>query len=145
MIEASMKNLLYRLAFVISMILWLASFYLLLSSHPYIPSVRNMEHGVHFVMFFGLAFMTTCAQKRPKIVLTLALLFLFGGISEIAQHFIPPRTCDPIDFAEDVVGSIAGLTTAMVWMTLLKLFLRSVFWKQLGYGKTKAVSHQDLA
>jgi VanZ family protein len=119
-----MKRFFYTLAWLIVMILWCASFYLLLSTRPYIGGVQIPEHGVHTVMFFGLAFMTTCAQRQPNIVLTLAIFYLFGGITEIAQHFLPPRTCDLVDFMEDVVGATLGVATALGWMALLRWFLR---------------------
>lgn len=118
-----MKRFLRTLAFLISIALWCMSFYLLLSKHPYVGDISTPEHGLHAVMFFGLAFMTTCAQHRPKIVLTLAALYIFGGMSEVAQHFLPPRTCDPIDFLEDVVGSTLGLVAALGCMVLLRRFL----------------------
>jgi len=121
-----MKRFLRTLTFLIAIALWCISFYLLLSRHPYVGDVRVPEHGAHTIMFFGLAFMTTCAQHRPKVVLTLAALYLFGGMSEIAQHFLPPRTCDPLDFLEDVVGSTLGLVAALAWMALLRRFLRSL-------------------
>ena len=121
-----MKRFLYTLAFVITLALWCISFYLLLSRSPYVGDVPVPEHGGHAVLFFGLAFMTTCAQQRPNIVLTLAVMYLFGGISEVAQHFLPPRTCDILDFLEDVVGSTGGLVAALVWMALLRWFLRNM-------------------
>ena len=121
-----MKRFLRTLAFLIAMALWCVSFHLLLSRQPYVGDFRVPEYGAHTIMFFGLAFMTTCAQQRPKIVLTLALLYLFGGMSEIAQHFLPPRTCDPLDFLEDVVGSTCGLVAALAWMALLRRILRKV-------------------
>ena len=120
------KRFLRTLAFLIAIALWCISFYLLLSKQPYVPGVRVSDHGAHTVLFFGLAFMTTCAQQRPKVVLTLAILYLFGGMSEIAQHFLPPRTCDPFDFLEDVVGSTLGLVAALAWMALLRRILRIV-------------------
>ena len=121
-----MRRFLRRLAFVIAIAFWCSSFYLLLSRQPYVGGVKIPDYGVHTVLFFGLAFMTTCAQLRPKIVLTLAVLYLFGGMSEIAQHFLPPRTCDLLDFLEDVVGSTLGLVAALVWMALLRRILRTI-------------------
>ena len=118
-----MKRFLRTLAWLIAIALWCASFYLLLSTRPYIGGVKLADHGVHTALFFGLAFMTTCAQQRPNIVVTLAALYFFGGMTEIAQHFNPPRTCDPLDFLEDVVGSTIGLIVALAWMALLRYLL----------------------
>ncbi len=129
-----MKNYLYTLAFVIAIVLWCTSFYLLISRHPYAAGIHIPSHGAHTVMFFGLAFMTICSQRRPKIVLTLAALYCFGGMTEIAQHFSPPRTCDLLDFIEDVTGSTVGLFAAMAWMALLRFFLRYAFGPQTAGG-----------
>jgi len=122
-----MKRFLHTLAFVIAIALWCISFYLLLSRHPHVGGIWVPDYGAHTVMFFGLAFMTTCAQQRPKVVLTLSVLYLFGGMSEIAQHFLPPRTCDLLDFLEDVVGASGGLVAALVLMWIfhrVSLFLQ---------------------
>ena len=118
-----MKRFLYTLAWLIAIGLWCASFYFLLSKHPYAGNVSIPEHGAHTFLFFGLAFMTSCAQRRPNIAMTLAILYFFGGITEVSQHFNPPRTCDPMDFMEDVVGSTLGVFTALGWMALLRWFL----------------------
>ena len=132
-----MKKYLYSLAFLISIILWCVSVYLLMSKKP--ASFVELEipnFGAHTAMFFGLAFMTTCSQRQPKVLLTLGLFFLFGGLSEIAQHFNPPRTCDIWDFFEDVTGSTLGLIAALVWMRTLRMFLQSAFWQRLRHKKS---------
>lgn len=121
-----MKRYLQTLVWIIVIVLWCASFYLLLSTRPYTGGIPVPNYGAHTVLFFGLAFMTTCAQIRPNIVLTLAALYFFGGMSEIAQHFIPPRTCDPLDFAEDVIGATLGLVVALASLAWLRHYLRSV-------------------
>ena len=136
-IKHYMKNHLYTLAMLMSIVIWCASVYLLLAKAPNI-GVQLPLHGVHTVMFFGLAFMTTCSQRRPKIILTLAILYTFGAATEVAQHFNPPRTCDLIDFVEDVVGSTLGLLTAVIWMSLLRKFLRSSLWLRLRKKKLVA-------
>lgn len=128
-----MKRFLRTLVFLITIALWCSSFYLLLSKQPYVGDIRP-EHGAHTALFFGLAFMTTCAQQRPKVVLTLAILYFFGGMSEVAQHFLPPRTCDPVDFLEDVVGSTLGLIMALVWMAWFRRLLRT----------TSAINHDKI-
>ncbi|MCL2622387.1 MAG: VanZ family protein [Planctomycetaceae bacterium] len=119
-----MKRILRTLAWLTAIALWCISFYLLLSTSPYVGTVHVPTHGAHTVLFFGLAFMTTCAQQRPNIVLTLAVLYVFGGLTEIVQHFHPPRTCDLLDFIEDVVGSTIGVVAALVWMAWLRHLLR---------------------
>jgi len=118
-LRLDMKRFLRTLTFLIAVAFWCLSFYLLLSRQPYVGDIRRPDYA-HTLMFFGLAFMTTCAQRRPNIVLTLAVLYLFGGLSEIAQHFLPPRTCDPVDFLEDVLGSTGGLVAALVWKSLVQ-------------------------
>ena len=131
-----MKKHLYRFAFLISIVLWCASVYLLISKKPAnFVDIDIPNLGEHTAMFFGLAFMTTCSQRQPKVILTLGILFLFGGLSEIVQHFNPPRTCDIMDFFEDVTGSAIGLIAALIWMYTLRKFLQSVFWQRLRHKK----------
>ena len=121
-----MKRILRILVWLIAMALWCASCYFLLSTRPNFSGFQIPEHGVHTVMFFGLAFMTTCAQLRPNTVLTLAALYFFGGMTEVAQHFSPPRTCDLLDFIEDIIGSTVGLFAALACMALLRQIFRFV-------------------
>ena len=134
-----MKRFLRILAWFIAVALWCTSFYLLLSTRPYVGGVPIPLHGAHTVMFFGLAFMTTCAQQRPNIVLTLAALYFFGGMTEIAQHFNPPRTCDLLDYMEDVAGSTLGLVAALAWMALLRWMIR---FPQNYFTRTQATMSQ---
>ena len=132
-----MRKHLYRLAFLISIVLWCASVYLLMAKKPtHAIEIDIPNFGAHTAMFFGLAFMTTCSQRQPKVLLILGLLFLFGGLSEVAQHFNPPRTCDIWDFIEDVAGSTLGLIAALIWMRTLKMFLQSAFWHRLRHKKS---------
>ena len=131
-----MKKRLYRLAFLISAVLWCTSVYLLMSKKPVdFIELEIPSFGAHTAMFFGLAFMTTCSQRQPKVLLILGMLFLFGGLTEIAQHFNPPRTCDLRDFFEDVTGSTFGLIAALIWMRTLRVFLQSAFWRRLRHKK----------
>ena len=134
-----MKRFLRTLAWLIAMVLWCISFYLLLSARPYVCNVHVPSHGAHTVLFFGLAFMTTCAQQHPNIVLTLAVLYFFGGMTEIGQHFCPPRTCDLLDFTEDVVGSTIGLFAAIAWIAFLRYIVRSM--QSYFANSEAAVSH----
>ena len=133
-----MKKLLYRFAFLISIVLWCASVYLLMAKKPtnFGNDIDIPNFGAHTAMFFGLAFMTTCSQRQPRVILILGMLFLFGGLTEIAQHFNPPRTCDIWDFFEDVTGSTLGLIAALIWMRTLRMFLRSTFWRRLRHKKS---------
>ena len=132
-----MKKYLYRLAFLVSIALWCVSVYLLMAKKPTnIVDFDIPNFGAHTVMFLGLAFMTTCSQRQPKVLLTLGMLFLFGGLSEIVQHFNPPRTCDLWDFFEDVAGSTLGLIAALIWMRTLRMFLQSAFWRRLRHKKS---------
>ena len=136
-IKHYMKNHLYSLAMLISIVTWCVSTYLLLAKAPSVGGIDVPRHGAHTLMFFGLAFMTTCSQRKPKVILTLAILFMFGALTEVAQHFSPPRTCDLLDFIEDAVGSTLGVVAAIVWMNLLRRFLRSSLWLR--------VTKRDLA
>ena len=134
-----MKSFFRTLLWLIAIAFWCASFYLLLSKCPYTGPISVPSHGAHTVLFFGLAFMTTCAQQRPNIVLTLAALYFFGGMTEVAQHFTPPRTCDLLDFMEDVIGSTAGVFAVFACMPLFRKILR--LWQGRFTRSQAAVSH----
>jgi len=119
-----MKQFLYRFTAGITGCLWILGLYLLLAKRP-LNGIDVPSYGAHTVFFFVLAFMTTCSQPKPKIFWTVMSLYLFGSLTEIAQHFDPPRTCSVLDFFEDVIGSSLGIFLAILWMKLLRRILYS--------------------
>ncbi|MDR1492790.1 MAG: VanZ family protein [Planctomycetaceae bacterium] len=118
-----MKQWIYRFVAGITSCLWILYFYLLLARSPFQGKIRTPEYGVHAVFFFLLAFMTLCSQPKPRVFWTLMALYLFGCLTEMTQHFNPPRTCGLEDLFEDMIGSSLGVFAAL----LLRKLLRAVF------------------
>lgn len=76
-----------------------------------VPSVGipNLDKVVHCGMF---GFVTLCfywdysraTHKMPRFVLSLAILILFAGSTEIMQMYVPGRSCDYRDLIADTIG-----------------------------------------
>lgn len=65
----------------------------------------------HVLAFAGPALAGLLARRRPgrrSAALLLALLLLWGGVLELAQSLLPPRTGDPADLVADAVGLALG-------------------------------------
>jgi len=131
----------YAFVFLATIALWLVTCYLLFSKRPYTANFEVPSFGAHILLFFVLSYMTTCAQSRPRLFLTWALICLFGAMSEIIQYFDPPRTCDIVDFFEDVIGTSLGIGVAVLTLIMLRHFRRSVLGQRLlGHKKTASLS-----
>ena len=115
----------YTTVFWATVVFWLVTCYLLFSKRPYTANFEVPAFGAHILLFFVLSTMTTLAQDRPRLFLTWALICLFGAISEIIQYFDPPRTCDVVDFFEDIIGTSLGVGTAVLILIVLRHFWRS--------------------
>ncbi|MCL2349392.1 MAG: VanZ family protein [Planctomycetaceae bacterium] len=131
------KKNLYAVAFWVTVVFWFVACYLLFAKNPY-TGIEVPAFGAHILLFFVLSYMTTCAQYRPRLFLTWALICLFGMISEIIQYFDPPRTCDVVDFFEDVIGTSLGIGAAVLTLILLRYFLRSALGQRLRGRKKNA-------
>lgn len=60
-------------------------------------------------MFFGLS-VNICYKYQDKWRFAALLFsFLFGLMTEVAQHFIPGRDMDVFDALADTLGIVAGL------------------------------------
>jgi VanZ family protein len=62
----------------------------------------------HLLSFMVLAFLSLCARwpaPRWSVVLMLAL---YGGMTEIVQGFVPPRTPEWADWFQDLAGIALG-------------------------------------
>jgi len=142
-IEMHKKNF-YIIVFWVTVAFWLVTCYLLFSKKPYTVEIEVPSFGVHILLFFVLSYMTTLAQYRPRLFLIWALICLFGAMSEIIQYFTPPRTCDIVDFFEDVIGASLGIGAAVLTLIMLRHFRRSALWQRLR-GRKKTVSLQTLS
>jgi VanZ family protein len=73
----------------------------------------------HAGLFFVTAFLFHRARARAErrsgdLVVALALAVAYGGLTEIAQLWLPSRTADWLDFAADAAG--AGCYGSLVWL-----------------------------
>jgi VanZ family protein len=49
---------------------------------------------------------------------------LLGGLVEVAQHFLPPRTMELGDFLADSAGAAIGAAVALAWIGVVVTPLR---------------------
>lgn len=87
------------------------------------------DWAAHFLLFAALGasaalwYATSEAARRAPVralVMVLLLLWLFGGITEVAQEVIPSRTPALSDWAFDLLGAVAGfMLGGAVWRLLL--------------------------
>lgn len=92
---------------------------------PYftLPSISYSDKWAHIVMYmlFGAVLLWELSnnkvKKNTRIVISLALPILYGGLIEILQEqFFYPRTGDWIDWVADIVGTIMGVApTYWIW------------------------------
>jgi len=75
-----------------------------------LPAAHFLSFGVLAVLVLG----TRWPMPRWGIVLT---LMLYGGMTEILQGFVPPRTPAWMDWFQDLLGIVAG--TAFCWTAAL--------------------------
>lgn len=74
----------------------------------------HADKVVHFIVFFGLAFVLHHAFRLP-IWLHLVLLAFYGGAIEILQSFTPHRQASFADFVADVAGALSYFVGFYVW------------------------------
>ena len=86
---------------------------------PPINAPPGADKGVHIVLYLVLGFLSGRALLRGKtarvwhlLVLVLGL-FAFGALDEVHQLWIPGRTADPVDWAADAAGSVAGIAASV--------------------------------
>ena len=102
--------------------LWRALLAVLLIAITYLALVPNPPRTVstgwdksnHALAFASLAFTSVWAQwPRPRQwpLLFIAVL-AYGGGTEIAQYFLPPRSAEWLDLLADAVGISLGLLAA---------------------------------
>lgn len=71
---------------------------------------------VHLLCFTLLGFLASLIPWRRSRWTLLALLMLYGALTEIVQYFIPQRTAEWGDLLQDVLGLIAGMTAASIFL-----------------------------
>jgi hypothetical protein len=84
-------------------------------------------HAISFLVLAVLALTPRWPVPRWGIVLILAI---YGGMTEIFQGFLPPRTPEWMDWFQDLGGIAAG--TALCWaLTILFHFLARRFYESV--------------
>jgi hypothetical protein len=68
----------------------------------------------HLMSFAVLAVLGLMVRWPLPRWLVAVLLILYGGMMEIAQSYLPPRTADWEDWLQDVAGVIVG--SVLCWM-----------------------------
>lgn len=71
---------------------------------------------VHLLLFGALGLLARLALPRTPLPALLAGLVLFAGASELLQFAAPGRTPRFTDFAQDVLGAVAGVAVAAALM-----------------------------
>lgn len=71
-------------------------------------------HAFFYFVLFWAAFLAFKSSKWPAlrtfpVHLSLAYCALMGLLTEISQMNVPGRSCDPKDWASDMLGAAAGL------------------------------------
>ncbi|HUT09163.1 MAG TPA: VanZ family protein [Thermoguttaceae bacterium] len=78
--------------------------------------------GVHFGCFTVLALLVLAGRVVRRRVVLFGLLVAYAVIVELLQGFVPPRTVELRDLAENLLGLAAG---AALWWTLKRYVLRA--------------------
>lgn len=87
-----------------------------------VPSVGipNIDKIVHFCMFALLAGWLAIEYHNihlilPKWHISILGAILFGGLTEIMQHYVPGRSCDIKDLYFDSLGAIITVVNLMIY------------------------------
>lgn len=74
----------------------------------------------HLMTFSLLAFMVEAGRRRKSRRVWFGILVFYAFFTEVVQHFLPIRSFDLADIAQD----IAGIALGMLLGTLVSLFSR---------------------
>lgn len=95
---------LWRIALAVALV---AQTYLLLSPvvrGPAEPTIPRLDLAYHAGSFAVLGALAALAFRAPRVALWSALV-AYGLATEIAQHYLPPRTFALTDLAADALGA----------------------------------------
>jgi VanZ family protein len=110
------------------------------STYPQVEFFDAADKVVHIAIYAGLAFLGTRAiflstsiPTRPGwrwrlVVLGALIAFVYGGLDEIHQAFVPERSPDVLDLVADVLGGLTGgfaFTLVQRWRPRLAMAVRS--------------------
>jgi VanZ family protein len=82
--------------------------------------IRNFDKIVHFSVYGLLATLILRASQyhhrwRWSPWITLAIVFVFGGLDEWHQSFVPGRSCDLADWLADASGATLAVLLYRFW------------------------------
>ena len=106
------------MSYQIATVLYCAAiFWLSAQPAPPVPKVRfpGDDKVAHAVLYGGLAATLALGVRRNRgasrlrlLVVPIAFVAFYGASDEIHQYFVPPRTCDALDWLADVTGALAA-------------------------------------
>ncbi len=79
-----------------------------------VPQFPFGHIGIHFCAFSMLTLLAHSARWPARPGWLVIVLVIYGGATEIIQHFVPPRTMGFKDFVADACGVLVG--TCVYWV-----------------------------
>ena len=117
-------NRIKRVLFTLWCLGWLAVFTVSLrpiEELPYGMSDKLLHLMGYAAMTAGVA--AFCHDRRGVLGWA-GFAVLLGGLVEVAQHFLPPRTMELGDFLADSAGAAIGAAVALAWIGVVVTPLR---------------------
>jgi len=87
---------------------------LLMSTPPRLPRVVS-NLGAHFCAFTLLAFLAAAGRWPIRSVVLAGLLVAYGLLVETAQLLVGARSVELLDYVENLLGIVAGLSAWTLW------------------------------
>ena len=83
------------------------------------PTFNLISVIYHFGIFFLFCFLLTLALGG-NYFFVLVFSWIYAGLDELHQFFVPNRVCDIFDFYIDATGCILGLFFALILIWIFK-------------------------
>jgi VanZ family protein len=90
------------------------------------PFFRFLMPISHLLGFFGLAILCLLARWPVPRWVIVALLAFYGGMTEVAQSCLPPRTAEMIDWIQDLTGIALGAACCWFTATIFNTWVKSM-------------------
>ena len=87
---------------------------------PAISAPPGADKGVHWILYFVLGILSARAvlsdrnARVGELLAVLAAILVFAALDELHQVWIPGRTVEFRDWVADAIGSLCGITLALV-------------------------------
>ncbi len=96
----------------------------LIGVHGNAPSLlRSLMPAAHFLSFGALAVLALSVRWPVPRWAIVMLLVAYGGMTEVAQSFLPPRTPEWADWLQDVAG--IGAASLVCWLMAVMVGMRA--------------------